>query len=288
MKRNCLFKTIYRVLIPSVFILLLISGCSEDLPFNINKTDHSASESFDFDVGIELQSGFRLNAINGAIDVTGSTGVTVVEVWGEKIVRSESTEDAEEHLENLDVRITKNQSEIYVETIQPRNTFGRSYEVEYHVLIPEHWKVNVVNVNGEVDVYSIENDVTVKLTNGDIKIENIAGSISADLTNGNTHLLNTLGNVDIEVTNGSITSTMILPEQGSCRMSTVNGQISLSLPDNTSADFYAHVTNGFINISGFVLTNWQMTQNTATCTLADGNGSIRLDVTNGQINVNGF
>ena len=252
-----------------IILFLSTVNCHLD-PLGVNRTDFSATESFDYEILTKNKKRFRLNAINGSIDIEGSTDVTTVKIWGERIVRSESCEDAEEHLNNLKVSVVERQDEVFVETIQPESTHGRDYEVIYHVLLPKSWKVIVGNINGNVEVRTIEGDISIELINGTARLSDI------------------VSNVVIGVTNGNIDSKSALPEHGTCRMSTVNGQISLTIPRETSANFNAYITNGDISISDLVLNNLYMTRRNTSGVLADGNGTISLEVINGQIKVKGF
>jgi len=191
----------------------------------------------------------------------------LVEIWGEKIVKSESMRDAEVYLDDLKVRVSKGRNEVIVRTEQPKDSYGRNYEVVYHVRIPQSWQVSVENINGEVKIASIKSDIFVGLTNGSIRIADI------------------LGNVDIDVISGGISGDVTLPSQGMCQITTVNGKIDLEIPGSTSAEFSASATNGNIHISDLVLHHSNTTKNSITGTLADGNGNITLRVVNGQIDV---
>jgi hypothetical protein len=255
-----------------LFILVALTGCDVDInePCRVGCTDYSASESFEYGVNISNQNSFGIYGINGPIDITGGTDSNSVEIWGEKIVKSDSRVDAKAHLDDLKVRISKSRREVTVQTEQPRDSHGRNYEVVYHVRIPRSWQISVENINGEVDIESIRSDVAIELTNGSVRLTDI------------------WGNVDIEVINGGISGDITLPSQGICQITTVNGKIDLAIPESTSAEFSASVANGNIHISDIVLANLDTTRHLVTGTLADGDGAITLTVVNGQIDVTEF
>jgi len=253
-----------------VFIFtLLIAHCRID-PYGINGSDFTVSESFEYEVEVKNQKNFRLDAINGPIDITGMSGATTVRVWGERMVGSESMEDAESHLGDLKVIVYDKQNEVFVETDQPERTHGYNYKVIYHVEIPESWKVMINNINGEIKVYSINNNVF------------------ADVTNGSVGLRDIYGNINIDVTNGNIDSKSVLPDRGTIQLEVTNGQIFMQVPQETSADFYSKVTNGNTTISNLTCTNLNMTNRITTGTLGNGNGVIELEAVNGQIHIKGF
>lgn len=271
-----------------LFMLVLLTSCFFNDPFSIGDWDYEASEPFEYEVSIENQGCFRIRGINGSIEITGKADSTTVEIWGEKIVKSESIADAEAHLDDLKIVVSSAQNEVFVRTEQPRDTNGRNYQVEYHVRIPESWQVWVENTNGEVDVDSLNNFVFVGLINGDVCLSDVEGNLGIGVTNGNIGLSNVVGSLDAGVINGRIFGDIALPPQGVCKLGTTNGDIDLEIPESTSAGFSARVTNGNIRVSNLVLRNLSTTKTSTMGILGDGNGTITLCTVNGQIDVRGF
>ncbi len=185
-------------------------------------------------------------------------------------MESDSYDDADAHLENLEVLIHDKIDEISIETDQPTVTYGRDYKVNYNIIIPDGWKVEVGNVNGTVQIDSINNDVNVELVNGDVVLNEIVGSVR------------------VGVTNGTIYGKIRLPIGGVCNIEAVNGQIQLNIPRTTSANFDAKVTNGIINVSNLVLQNMVSSRNMVSGILGSGQATIHLETVNGTISVNGF
>lgn len=174
-------------------------------------------------------------------------------------VLSESVEDAQAHLQDLDINVQDLLNEIRVETIQPANTGGRSYIVNYTVTLPKFLKNNVNNLNGIVTLDSIDNDVTVLNMNGTATLTNITGSASANILNG------------------QIQGTVTLPLNGVIDMTTLNGDIDLEIPVNTSAILSASVTVGTITTQNPVLQNVVSTPTFLRGTLGNGQGTIELE-----------
>jgi len=88
--------------------------------------------------------------------------------------------------------------------------------------------------------------------------------------------------------NGQLNAKLALPPQGTCKMSTVNGQILLTIPKTTSAEFFASVTNGEINLANLSLNNSVSTPKSLRGRMGDGQGTITLSTVNGNISVSGF
>ena len=288
MKGYHLNRVVRFTFIIGLLLLVSLTGCFIVDPHGDSGHKYSASESFEFEVEVENQNSFRIHGVNGTIEIVGKSDSAVVEVWGEKTVKSETRADARSYLDNLRIQMSSSQDEVFIWTDQPRDSNGRNYEVNYQVRIPESWLVFVENTNGIVDVKMISNHVSADLTNGDLHLTDIVGQLDAGLTNGNIDLMNIFGSVDGDVTNGKIFGDVTLPIGGYCQLEITNGNIDLEIPRSTSAGFSARVTNGNIQIYELTLNNMTTTKGSAAGTLGDGNGTVILKVTNGNIDVRGF
>lgn len=250
-------------------LIALVVGCSDDnatqSDYYVDNTDYMAWDSFSFRIGAAELANLRLYAINGDIDITGVTDADSVLISGRRIVRSESVVDAQEHLQHLEVVVQDFGTEVLVRTIQPDSTGGREYSVDYDIAIPEHLKIVVSEANGIVAVDSLSNDVLLKLANGQINISELFGSANA------------------EVANGGIDCDMSLPPNGAIDLNVVNGDIALTIPKATSAEFSATIGNGSIEMHGLEMYDQHSTEHSLEGTLGQGEGHIRLNLINGSI-----
>jgi len=256
-----------------LLMAIILSGCMIDVNDSnddVNNTNFSASESFLHEIPVESKNHLTIDGINSQIDINGKDNLSQVTIWGEKIVESESQEDAEIHLQNLQVNITSSLNRIYIETEQPNNTHGRNYLVKYHVDIPKTWQVNIDNVNGIIELDSIKSDISIDQVNGEIQIQDVESDLIINLTNG------------------QVNSQMILPQNGKCEITGVNAQIVLTIPKTTSATFESRVTNGTVALSNLNLQNMESTQSAITGILGDGDGKIKLIAVNGTISTVGY
>jgi len=257
-----------------VFLVsIILSSCSSGGDSGISvvsNTNFEAVESFTFVVPVLNHTQFTLIGVNGEIEINGNTGANSVTITGIKRVLSESVEDAQAQLQNLTVNVQDLLNEIRVETIQPANTGGRSYIVNYTVTLPRFLKNNVTNLNGIVTLDSIDNDVTVLNMNGSATLTNITGSASANILNG------------------QIQGAVTLPLNGVIDMTTLNGNIELEIPVNTSAVLSASVTLGTVTTQNLVLQNMVSTPTFLSGTLGNGQGTIILEAKQiGNITVTG-
>lgn len=173
-------------------------------------------------------------------------------ISGVRRVRSESVADAEEHLDLLEVDVQDLPYIVAVRTVQPERSYGRSYQVDYDIVLPADMRLHINHVNGQILLSNLRESVYVNLVNG---------------------------LVDGEVT---------MPSGGVIDMDVVNGGIQLAIPKTTSAEFSAAVVNGSIGIADLNLQDPVATSTSLTGTLGSGDGVISLSIVNGNISVAGI
>jgi putative adhesin len=259
----------FLALFPMMIVILFI-GCTDDSFFNVDNNDYSAEESFLIEQLVGSLIELELRGINGEIEIAGVPDLETVTITGTRKVESDSQEDADEHLEDLSVRVRTIGNKLLVETIQPEDNQGRNYTIDYTIEIPQDFELEIQNVNGTVSIENIINLVSVDNVNGNIVLNEITGSVLVDLVNGTI--------------NGEVT----LPLNGLIDMRNVNGIVILNIPEDTSAMFAASVTNGNIDMNNLELQDVEVGSSFVNGTLGNGEGNIILSLVNGNIDVNGF
>jgi murein DD-endopeptidase MepM/ murein hydrolase activator NlpD len=261
-----------------VFVCLTLScvtllACGSDSgptgPAGPKNLDYFAEDSFSFDIDIGSRTTFRIDGINGSVQITGDPSATSVVVGGVRRVESDSEEDAQNRLAGLSVRNTESDTDIQVWTVQPEDTQGRNYKVDYIVTLPQSIEIDAGNANGAVTVQSMKSQVSIDNPNGDVLAENIEG--------------NTL----VKVRNGTIVASVTLPLGGDIDLELKNGTIDLTIPQTTSARLSATATSGTVSTSNLNITSPDIAPNSVMGTLGRGHGTITLSVENGSITVNG-
>jgi hypothetical protein len=263
---------IHSILFTAIFLISCGSSGSGGGTRQVSNTDFEESEPFSFDVPVAGHTAFDLQGESGVITITGVPGAASVRITGTKRVQSESTEDALAHLQVLNVDVQDVGNDVRVRTVQPQDTGGRNYIVDYTVTLPKHLKVGVINIGGIITLDAIDNDVVVINTGGNVTVTNIAGSALIALLSGT---------IDAEIT---------LPLNGTIDLNTLTGDINLEIPASTSAQFSASVKIGNITVSNLVFQT--LITNTSTAlsgTLGAGQGTITLEADQvGDISVTGF
>jgi hypothetical protein len=113
-----------------VMLTLLISfGCAElsvDPEVNVNgsgvtgDTKVKAHKSFSHTVNLTSQTLLKVEGINGSIKVESVSGINQVSISGEKIVSSDTYQDASSHLKNITIEINELTDELLVKTVHPQ------------------------------------------------------------------------------------------------------------------------------------------------------------------------
>jgi hypothetical protein len=262
----------YMKLLATVAVaVVIINGCCSVDPFDgVDNTDYSAKASFALQAGTQDKSKIHVKGMAGNITIVGMAADSMCTISGVREVRSNSDADAKEHLQELEVRLTETDNEILVETIQPDKSDGRNYTVHYEIKCPATLAVEIENVTGEVDVQSLKNTVDIDLVNGNVTTRDISANLLVD------------------VTNGYVDSELVLPAGGSSQIKSVNGVIKIKIPQTTSAELSANVTNGRVLVTDLQMNYLVNSPKNIRGILNGGNGHIDVSATNGDIHIQGL
>jgi DUF4097 and DUF4098 domain-containing protein YvlB len=265
-----MYRTI-KYLTLGIFLLVILSGCNIYAPIDddIHNNDYSVKEEFSYQITASGQQYLKVEGANGVITVNGTTE-SDLRIRGDRIVASDSYSDANEHLDYLRVEVTTSDEFILVRTIQPSNSHGRTYEVDYQIEVPWFW------------------DVAISQLNGPVHVDLLDGTLWCDLVNGNLELTRHDGSLFSGITNGNFLGEMNLPESGVCDVHLVNGNIDLSIPEETQANLHAGITNGSISIVNLPLQYISQSRSHVSGILGNGNAEISLGTVNGIIMVRGI
>ena len=265
-----------------IYILIVLTACSGggvDTSFSVNndgvgflfdEPSNFAYETFTIELTIVDHKRIWLEAVHGNIEIEGQVDANSIIVTAEKRVGSDSLEDAEAHMNELEILVTDKIDKFLIQTLQPEKPQDRKYIVDYYITLPSNLEIDVILTNGDIDVLDVQNSVMIDAVNGDVFLSNMFGNVIVDLTNGN------------------INSNMDFPSNGEIRLSTDNGNLDLSIPTSISAEFSATIDGiGEVSVTNLDITYSLNTQKSIVGTLGDGKGSITLSTVNGNVGVLG-
>jgi hypothetical protein len=199
---------------------------------------HSGHGAMDYDWSWRLAPGqtIEIEGVNGAIRATGVAGKDVV-VHARKHARrsdpDQVTVEVIEHADGITLCVR------YPDTLGRRNEcapHGRSHmtthnndvAVDFEVQVPAGVHLAARTVNGEVEARGLDADAEAHTVNGSVTLE-------------------TRGRAEATTVNGSVSARLgSMGGDGPLDFSTVNGGITLGLPENASAEVTAKTVNGGI------------------------------------------
>ena len=146
----------------------------------------------------------------------------------------------------------------------------RSWSVTYEVFVPARSSAILQTVNGGISVSDVVGDLGFTAVNGGVTLKRVAGNVHGRTTNGG---------LSIELAGDRWDG------QG-MDVTTVNGGISLSIPQNFSAQLEAETGNGGIHSDlPVVLPASSRRERRIATTMGAGGSALRLHTTNGGIRI---
>lgn len=230
------------------------------------------SEKFEKSYAITTGGAVSLENVNGNVKVT---------TWDKNEVRIEAfkSADSREALDRLKIEVDASGKRVEIHTRYPRHEDGgngHDMSVNYVLTVPKGVSLDRIRtVNGQVDIAGVQGDVTVSTVNGPIETDGLKGSC------------------ELKTVNGRINAEFsALPSGQEVNLKSVNGVLTLGLPDNANANIKASTTVGRIS-SDFGLEKSGRSASNSFVRVGEslrgklGNGGTRvtLETVNGSIDI---
>lgn len=263
-------------LVRIILILLLFTACVKEetldpIDWDDWETyDYYSSETFSYNFSVQGENGIYIAGINGDIIVEASSSTDKINIHGEKIVGSDNQVDAEYYLQELDFDISQDGNWFYVESIFPDYSPERSYYIDYHIIVPAQFEVEISLISGWIQIAAIQNNIVIENEFGDID------------------LYDTYGNLDISLEWGDIHCTHEMWYNGNVDMNNTYGNIYLDIPETTSAKVYASSTLGNIYFDNLDFYDQIFSYYSFYGVLGFGDGVIRLNCVYEDIYLTGY
>jgi len=210
---------------------------------------------------------FSISNVNGSIVVTG--GGDSVEIVATKKA------DNQEELDKIEIEISHSSDEIVVETELGKSDrwYSRgnnSGSVKYEVIVPVGTELDTVDtVNGNVNISGVSGKVVAESVNGDLDVSDLAGDVGLSTVNGS---------IDAEFTR--------LEGQQRVKAETVNGRVTIRLPDNADVEVSADTLNGGISAGDFGLeVEKGFVGSDLNGKIRGGSARLNIDTVNGAIKI---
>lgn len=119
--------------------------------------------------------------------------------------------------------------------------------------------------------------------NGNVQAEGIRADVRAATVNGNVDVATT-GFAEASSVNGDITCRLGRSNfEGDVQFETVNGSVTVEMPEGLNADFRANTVNGSIDSDFPILVTGKVSRRSLRGTIGNGGPELRLSTVNGSI-----
>jgi DUF4097 and DUF4098 domain-containing protein YvlB len=129
-------------------------------------------------------------------------------------------------------------------------------------------------------------DLSIKAHNGGIGIADVTGRIEFETMNGGVSLTRLGGDVEGKTMNGGLSVTLAGDRWDGTKLDarTINGGVTLTMPERYSANFETGTVNGGLNVDFPMTVRGELGKRLSTV-LGSGGPTIHVETTNGGVNV---
>ncbi|MEM7582913.1 MAG: DUF4097 family beta strand repeat-containing protein [Acidobacteriota bacterium] len=246
--------------------------------------DVTEKDTFEQTVGLAMTGQVEIETTNGSIEVT-SWDRAEVQVVAYKKARANSSSQARELLDEIEIQIEEYGGRVSVEAVLPRSGWfgGTSTSVAFEITIPADAELEARSQNGAIKVRNLGGPAVLDTQNGSITADGVKGSLILESSNGAITARDVAGAVQAETTNGRISADIVssaLAEDVSLKTS--NGSVELRIDPGVAASVYARTRNGSVS-SDFEGGRMDERRRTLDLDLNGGGPRVELRSSNGSI-----
>jgi len=228
----------------------------------------SVTEEETFTYNLNEGGRFSISNVNGSIVISGGAGDSV------EIIATKKA-DTQKELDKIEIEISASADEIIVETElgDSDKWYSRgtnSGSVNYEVVVP------LDTVLDSVDT-----------VNGGVNISGVSGKVVAESVNGSVDISDLDGDASLSTVNGSIEAAFTrLEGTQKVKAETVNGRVTITLPEDADVEVSADTLNGSINGRAFGLeTDKGFVGSDLNGKIGSGSARLNIDTVNGSIRI---
>ena len=248
--------------------------------------DVTETDTYEQTVSLAAGGQVEIETTNGSIKVA-SWDRSEVEVVARKKGRGDTTSEALEMLEAIEIRIEERGDALLVSAELPRSGWfgGGSASVSFTLKVPADAKLSATSSNGSIEVRELGGSSRLETDNGSIKADGVEGALYAHSNNGSISAYNVHGAIDAQTNNGTIKAEIATPDlDEDVTLETNNGSVDLRIDPGVAASVYARTRNGSVSTS-FPGGSQDRKKKTLDLDINGGGAKIELETTNGSIRV---
>jgi DUF4097 and DUF4098 domain-containing protein YvlB len=203
-----------------------------------------------------------LKNVNGSVNIRVSDEPKVQ-------LKAVKTGPSQEKLEAVKIEVNSQPDRLSIETVYPKGTLNTNVSVSYELSVPK-----TVNLD------------SLETVNGSIEISGVQGKIEAETTNGSINIGGGNSGIDAHTVNGSIKVDLKqLASNERIKMESVNGSLTLLLPDSLNAEIEAETTNGKVS-NDFTFADQEFNEKKhLKGRIGSGGSQLSLETVNGSISI---
>ncbi len=209
----------------------------------------------------------------GRLDVDGgANGGITVKGWsrGDVLVRSQvwAFAETDAQAKSMAGQIRVNTSGGQVRAEGPEMDRNQNWSVSYEVFVPQRADLSLKTHNGGIHVSDVSGKIEFEAVNGGVSLARLAGDVAGHTTNGG---------VKIELAGNRWDGQRL-------DVSTTNGGVTISVPENYSAHVETSTVNGGVSSDFGTAVRGKAGRN-LSFDLGSGGGTIRATTTNGGVHI---
>ena len=188
-----------------------------------------------------------IEIVNGAIDISTWSGDSI-DIKIEEKVRAEDEAEAADIAETVKLVGRTSGAKLIIELDYgglDTDEVNRRYACTLKVKLPGRLALDLMTVNGHIEVADMQGRVEARSTNGHIELAGCKSDAFLSTTNGHIEAGTVAGELRAETTNGSIA---LEGAGGPVTGSTTNGGITVRLTGDVAGDVDLETTNGSITL----------------------------------------
>jgi DUF4097 and DUF4098 domain-containing protein YvlB len=199
--------------------------------------------------------------LNGGVSVRGSDRSDVL-----VRARVQTSADADAEAAELSGRVRIETAGGRVRAEGPPQADGASWSVSFQILVPRRTDVSVRTTNGGIALSGVHGDIDFRALNGGVALKGLGGNVRGNATNGGLAVVLTGDRWDGEALD----------------VSTVNGGVNLSIPQNYSARLETGTEHGGVSFD-YPMTITGKVEKQISTTIGSGGPLVRVVTTNGGV-----
>jgi DUF4097 and DUF4098 domain-containing protein YvlB len=190
------------------------------------RADETASRTDKITADLGKGSELRVENVSGDLEASpGSAFSAIVTIEA----KASTSARAQQLLQKIRVLETRDGKDLTLTTRWPRELRREGVTARYALTIPRGVDVVLETVQGEVRVRGLDGEIRVQSVNGRVEVQGARRTVSASTVNG-----------AVEVESAAV------PESADLSLSTVNGNVTLTLPKDSAFDLSATTMSGSI------------------------------------------